>query len=421
MKSKSIVGLVASHVKSPFQTPVAVKKETGFISTQNKVEVNWIHTSLLTLTPALAIYGLYSTKLTLPTFILSVIMYFWTGLGITGGYHRLWSHRAYSAHFLVRLSLCLGGAAAFQGSAKWWCRNHRAHHRYTDTDKDPYNAKKGFWYAHMGWMLEKQNAKSIGFADISDLQSDPMIMWQHRFYPWIAITVGILMPTLIASLWNDPWGGYYYASLWRMVFVHHATFFVNSLAHTFGEKSFSDHHTAFDSFITAILTLGEGYHNYHHEFPQDYRNGICFYHYDPTKWLIRALSVFSLTADLKSMSEDEIQKARLQMAQKRLDGERAKLQFGKRFDCLPDMSWKDIRDSIDKGECLVVIEGFVHDVKAFVHEHPGGRQTLLNYVGTDATGLFNGRDGSEHEHSKDARKFLAAMRVGWLKYQEKGA
>jgi stearoyl-CoA desaturase (delta-9 desaturase) len=379
----------------------------GFVATTDK-EINWAHTILLTSTPLLAFVGLVFVRPRLETILWTVLMYFWTGLGITGGYHRLWSHRAFSASFPIRLMLCIGGAAAFEGSAKWWCRNHRAHHRYTDTDKDPYNARKGFWYAHMGWMLVKQNTKKIGFADISDLQKDGMITWQHNYYPFISIGAGVVFPTLVAGLWGDFAGGFFYASMLRIVFVHHATFFVNSLAHYLGEKTFSDHHTAFDSFITAILTLGEGYHNYHHEFPQDYRNGIRSYHYDPTKWLIKGLNLLGLTYDLKEMKEDEVQKARLQMQQRKLDWEKAKT---KKFEKLPTYKWSDVHEKVSNGESLVIIEGTVHDVSSFVHEHPGGRQTLLNWVGTDATRLFHGLDGSEHVHSSQAREYLQTMRV----------
>jgi stearoyl-CoA desaturase (delta-9 desaturase) len=346
-------------------------------------------------------------------------MYFWTGLGITGGYHRLWSHRAYKATYPVRLLLCLGGAAAFEGSAKWWCRHHRSHHRYTDTEKDPYNARNGFWYAHMGWMLQKQDAKKIGFSDISDLTKDSMILWQHKYYPFVAIGVGIIFPTLFASLWGDMRGGFFFASMWRIVIVHHATFFVNSLAHHLGDKSVSDFHTAYDSWITAILTLGEGYHNYHHEFPADYRNGIKFFHYDPTKWFISALSYFGLTYDLKWMSNEEINKAFYQMEQRQLDGEKSKLLYGDNTSNLPSFTWDEVNERILKGEQLVVIEGIIHDVKKFVNEHPGGRLTILNLIGpnVDCTGLFNGKignDGLLHAHSKEARKFLYSMRVGAL-------
>lgn len=205
-----------------------------------------------------------------------------------------------------------------------------------------------------------------------------------------------------------------------MILVHHATFFVNSLAHHFGDKNFSDHHTAFDSVFTALLTFGEGYHNYHHEFPQDYRNGIKFYHYDPTKWLIRGLNMFGLTFDLSMVTDEEVRKAKIQMNQRHLDSEMAKLRFGKLIDRLPELSWEDIQNRLAAGESLIVIDGMVHDVKNFVHEHPGGRQTLLNFVGTDSSLLFAGEDGA-HTHSKEARKFLSAMRIGILKQTNCGA
>jgi len=386
----------------------------GFVSTKDS-EINWAHTLLLTITPGLALYGLIFYPIKWQTLLFAFVMYLWTGLGITAGYHRLWSHRAYSASYPVRIALCLGGAAAFEGSAKWWSRNHRAHHRYTDTEKDPYNAKEGFWYSHIGWMLVKQNSKKIGYADITDLNRDPMILWQHKYYPWVAISVGIVFPTLFCGLaWGDYAGGYFFASMLRIVFVHHATFFVNSLAHTLGSKNFSDHHTSFDSFITAILTFGEGYHNYHHEFPQDYRNGIHFYHYDPTKWLIKGLNLLGLTYNLKSVRNEEIQKAKVQMWQRKLDYEKAKLRVGKSFDNLPSITWATIKERVANGEYLVVIDNIVHNIDNFVHEHPGGRQTLLNWMGTDITRLFNGLDGSEHVHSKEARKFLLTMRVAKL-------
>lgn len=393
-----------------------VAKNSAFVVTSDKVEINWFHTGLLTIIPALMIYGLFTVKITLPTVILSFIMYFWTGLGITGGYHRLWSHRAFQARWFVRLMLCLGGGGAFEGSAKWWCRNHRAHHRYTDTERDPYNAKRGFFYAHLGWMLVKQKAKCIGYADISDLNRDPMILWQHKYYPQVALGVGVVLPVVIASFWGDIAGGFFYACMARIFFVHHATFFVNSLAHTLGDKTYSDLHTAFDSFITALLTLGEGYHNYHHEFPQDYRNGILPYHYDPTKWLISGLSFFGLTYNLKAISDEEIEKAKLQMTQRNLNVELAKLHLGKKFEDIPFLSWEEFEIRTKKGEQLIVINDVVHDVSSFVHDHPGGRQTLLNHVGTDATSFFEGRNENQaHKHSKDALKYLLAMRVAKLK------
>jgi stearoyl-CoA desaturase (delta-9 desaturase) len=249
-----------------------------------------------------------------------------------------------------------------------------------------------------------------------------MVTWQHKYYAPIAISVGIVFPTLLAAAWGDFWGGYFYAAMLRMVIVHHATFFVNSLAHTLGEKSVSDLHTSFDSFITAILTLGEGYHNYHHEFPHDYRNGIKFFHYDPTKWLIGGLSYFGLTYNLQEIPEHEVQKAVLQMTQRRVNKEMSMLTFGKNFDHLPEISMEDFNQRVAKGEALVHMEGIVLDVKNFVHDHPGGRQTLLNWVGHDISGLYQGKGAANaHAHSVDSRKHLNGLRVAYLKQKEKGA
>jgi len=209
----------------------------------------------------------------------------------------------------------------------------------------------------------------------------------------------------------------FFASMARMVFVHHATFFVNSLAHTFGERIYSDLHSAEDHLITALLSLGEGYHNFHHEFPQDYRNGIRFYHYDPTKWLISVCSLFGLTWGLLKHPESEIQKAKLQMEESHLDLQKKKLQYGPKLDSLPSITMIQYRKRVAEGDQLIIIDEIVHDVAPFVDSHPGGRLTLLHHVGEeDSTPLFNGiSTGSEtvtpHVHDKIALKFLNGLRV----------
>ena len=119
---------------------------------------------------------------------------------------------------------------------------------------------------------------------------DPWIAWQHKWYLPIALLAGFVFPTVVAgALWGDYTGGYFYAAVARLVFVHHSTFCVNSLAHYAGSATYTDGHTARNSIITALVTMGEGYHNFHHEFPNDYRNGIEWYQYDPTQWFIRCV------------------------------------------------------------------------------------------------------------------------------------
>ncbi|KAJ3038378.1 hypothetical protein HDU99_010310, partial [Rhizoclosmatium hyalinum] len=130
-------------------------------------EIDFKHTILLLSTPALALYGFLNFPLIPQTALWSVLYYFWSGLGITAGYHRYWSHRSYDATRLWQFIMMLAGSSAVEGSIKWWSRGHRVHHRFTDTDKDPYNAKKGFFWSHIGWMLKKQGR--LATVDVSDL------------------------------------------------------------------------------------------------------------------------------------------------------------------------------------------------------------------------------------------------------------
>lgn len=371
--------------------------------------INWLHAPLLTSVPALAFYGLFTTPITMYTAIWAVIYYFITGLGITAGHHRLWSHRAYKASRPFEIFLMLASSGAVEGSIRWWCRDHRAHHRYTDTDKDPYNAHKGLLYSHIGWMVLKQNPNVIGRVDISDLNSDPMIRFQHKYYGFFAIVIGLLIPTLVAGLgWGDYWGGFYFAGLLRLTFVHHATFCVNSLAHYLGDHTFDDRHSPRDHFVTAILSLGEGYHNFHHEFPQDYRNAIRFYQYDPTKWLIKFLSFFGLTHHLKKFPENEIKKGILLMEQKMLDERKLQLEWGKEIAKLPVFTFEEFQEGAQKNN-WICIEGIIHDVTSFIDEHPGGPSFLKASIGKDMTTSFN---GGIYDHSNAARNLMANFRIG---------
>ncbi len=253
------------------------------------------------------------------TWILAVVLLFATGMGTTAGYHRLFSHKSYQAKWAVRLLYLLFGGAAFEGSARWWACQHRIHHHHIDTGQDPYGINKGFWHAHIGWLFV-QDQEPPNFDNIKDLDQDPLVRLQDRFYAPLAILIGFGLPTAIAALWGDPWGGFFVAGVTRMVFNHHATFCINSLCHYIGNRPYSDQHSARDSWIAALVTYGEGYHNFHHEFAYDYRNGIRFYQWDPTKWLINVLSWFKLAHHLRQASQEHILAARLEMDQKRAVG-----------------------------------------------------------------------------------------------------
>ncbi|MCL2906772.1 fatty acid desaturase [Shewanella fodinae] len=253
-----------------------------------------------------------------------VILAFAAGLSITAGYHRLWSHKAYKAHPLVRVLYALGGALAFQNSALHWASDHRVHHKHVDNnDKDPYSANRGFWFSHIGWMLrEYQPERYADYSNARDLQQDAVVMWQHKYYLWLAALMNIGLPLLLGWLHGDVLSMLLLAGLLRLVVVHHCTFFINSLAHVWGRQPYTDRNTARDNGILALLTYGEGYHNFHHIFEHDYRNGIRWWHYDPTKWLIRTLAWCGLASELRQVPQEKIAAAKFQMqlkrAQKRL-------------------------------------------------------------------------------------------------------
>ncbi|KAF8321746.1 delta9-fatty acid desaturase [Clavulina sp. PMI_390] len=373
-------------------------------------EIEWISVLALTVTPTVAIWGAFTTPLLAKTAALSVFWYFVTGLGITAGYHRLWAHRCYNASKPLEYFLAFAGVGAVQGSIKWWARGHRAHHRYTDTELDPYNAHYGFFWSHVGWMILKPRRKP-GVADVSDLSQNPVVRFQHRWYLEMLISSAFIVPTLIAGLgWGDYRGGFFYAGAARLVFVHHSTFCVNSLAHWLGETSFDDKHTPRDHMITALVTIGEGYHNFHHQFPMDYRNAIKWYQYDPTKWFIALCSFVGLASHLKVFPDNEVRKGQLTMELKKLRKEQDALGWPTDVTDMPVITW-DAFQKESKERPLILVAGFIHDVSAFLDEHPGGRHLLTKNVGRDATTAFH---GGVYDHSNAAHNLLAMMRVGVL-------
>lgn len=370
--------------------------------------INWISFLALTVTPTLAIYGACTTQWNTKTFWWSVIYYYITGLGITAGYHRLWAHRSYNASAPLEYALAMAGAGAVQGSIKWWSRGHRAHHRYTDTKLDPYSAHEGFWWAHVGWMIFKPRTK-IGSADISDLTRNKVVRWQHQNYLSLLLFMGLLFPMFVAGLgWGDWRGGFFFAGAARLLFVHHSTFCVNSLAHWLGDTPFDNKHTPRDHFITALVTIGEGYHNFHHQFPMDFRNAIRWFQYDPTKWFISTMQIFGLASHLKKFPDNEIRKGQYTMKLQKLKEEQDSIAWPIDSNKLPVISWDDFL-SESKSRPLMVVHGFIHDVSSFIEEHPGGSHLIKRAIGTDATTAFF---GGVYDHSAFAHNLLSMMRVG---------
>jgi stearoyl-CoA desaturase (delta-9 desaturase) len=244
----------------------------------------------------------------LATIVAALIAYAISGVAITAGYHRLFAHRTYRASAPVRWWFLATGAATFQNSALSWSADHRAHHAHTDTDGDPHAITRGAWFAHVGWLFRRREA-SADVTRLGDLWAVRSIRWQHRWYAAIAIGLGLVLPALIATLWGDPVGGLLVVGLLRAAVLLQATFCINSLAHLVGRRSFDESASARNSTLTALVTFGEGYHSYHHRFPFDFRNGIRWWQYDPSKWLITGLAKLGLVTDLRRASSVRVDAA----------------------------------------------------------------------------------------------------------------
>ncbi|CAB0150630.1 hypothetical protein PSI9734_01073 [Pseudidiomarina piscicola] len=284
-----------------------------------KPKIIWLNTLVFAITFTVAAIGVPWYGLThgfsFGLWLALIATIGFAGISITAGYHRLWSHRTYDAHWSLRILFALGGALAVQNSALHWSSDHREHHKHVDdNDKDPYSAKRGFWYSHIGWMLrEYQASRYSNYNNVKDLQSDPIVMWQHRNYLTLTLLTTIGWPVALGLMLGDVWGAVILVGFARLVINHHTTFFINSLAHIWGKQTYTDRNTARDNGVLAFLTFGEGYHNYHHIFSADYRNGIRWWQFDPTKWLIRSCSWLGLTSNLKRTHGYQIEKAKLEM------------------------------------------------------------------------------------------------------------
>lgn len=285
---------------------------------QKVYKIDWVNTSFLVLTPAVALVlsVIYFQKhgWEISQILMAIVFYFVTGMSITGGYHRLFAHRTFKTNNFVKLLFLLFGAATFQNSALKWCADHRIHHNHVDGEKDPYNINKGFFWAHMGWIFFQEQNTAVKYP--KDLTGDKLVMWQHKYYLPIAVVMGIILPTIIGHFLGSALGGLALSGFSRIVFVHHCTFFINSLCHMVGTRPYTDTNTARDSALMAVFSYGEGYHNYHHYFPTDYRNGIEWYHFDPTKWLIKSLSLIGWTFELKKVPQKLIDDAKNNMLKK---------------------------------------------------------------------------------------------------------
>jgi stearoyl-CoA desaturase (delta-9 desaturase) len=279
-------------------------------------EKDWINILFLSLTPVIGVVGtaahawINGVQLWEPALLFFSFML--VSFSVTAGYHRCFSHKAYRAHPALQAFYLFFGALALQNSAMKWSADHRDHHRYVDRDWDPYSIRRGGMWAHIFWLFYRE-PKERSYDNVPDLTSNALMRFQYRWSHVIGIVGGLGIPTLIGWAFGSPLGGLLWGGFLRIALIHHTTFLVNSVAHLYGSRPYTEENSARDNGLLAFVTNGEGYHNFHHKFPADFRNGIRWWQWDPTKWLIASLGWTGLARDLKVTPRAVIEKSRLRV------------------------------------------------------------------------------------------------------------
>ena len=277
---------------------------------------DWVNILFLSLTPVIGVFGTAAYVIAFgmrwwePALLL--VLFGLVSFSVTAGYHRCFAHKAYVCHPVVQAFYLFFGAMALQNSALKWASDHRDHHRYVDRDWDPYSIKRGGLWAHVLWLFYKETAEH-SYENVPELQANRLVRWQFRWNKWIGLLGGLGLPTLVGALFGRPLAGLLWGGFLRVVLIHHTTFMVNSVAHLWGRQPYTEENSARDNALLAFVTNGEGYHNFHHKFPSDFRNGVRWYQWDPTKWLIGTLKLTGLARELRKTPRPLIEKSLLRM------------------------------------------------------------------------------------------------------------
>ncbi|KAL1123057.1 hypothetical protein AAG570_002145 [Ranatra chinensis] len=267
---------------------------------RNVIAFVYLHTASL-----YAIYLLFTTA-KFVTFLWALFIAVLGGMGVTAGAHRLWAHKAYKAKWPLRVLLVLGQTMAFQNHIYEWVRDHRVHHKFTDTDADPHNSARGFFFSHIGWLMLKKHrdVKEKGkTVDMSDLEKDWVIMLQKKVYVVAMPLLCFVIPTWVpVYFWGEnAWTSWYVAAILRYTLTLNGTWLVNSAAHIWGTRPYDTTISPAENLSVAMIAFGEGWHNYHHAFPWDYKTSeLGDYRFNLTTGLIDFFAKVGWAYDLKT-------------------------------------------------------------------------------------------------------------------------
>ncbi|XP_030059373.1 stearoyl-CoA desaturase [Microcaecilia unicolor] len=250
------------------------------------------------------------------TWMWSLFCFVCSALGITAGAHRLWSHRSYKAKLPLRIFLVMASSMSFQNDVYEWARDHRVHHKYSETDADPHNASRGFFFSHIGWLLVRKHPDVIekgSKLDLSDLKADKIVMFQRRFYKTSVLLMCFITPTVVPwYFWGESLkNAFYISAIWRYALTLNFTWLVNSAAHMYGNRPYDKFINPRENLLVALGACGEGFHNYHHTFPYDYSTSEFGWHFNFTTFFIDCMCFLGLATSCRKVSKETVLARRL--------------------------------------------------------------------------------------------------------------
>lgn len=257
----------------------------------------------------------FGPKATWTSWFFFLFMYLFSGLGVTAGVHRYWAHKTYKATLPMQIILMCINCISMQNDIIEWCRDHRVHHKFSETSADPHNAKRGFFFAHVGWLLMKKHPDVFikgRNVDISDLKRDPVVQFQHRYYLLLCFIFTALIPTIVPwYFWGeDFWVAFIVLFVFRYVMTLHSTWLVNSAAHLWGSRNYDKNCNPSDNRFVCFAAIGEGWHNYHHTFPYDYATSEWGPRINMTTIFIDFMAALGMVYDRKQVSQEAIERVR---------------------------------------------------------------------------------------------------------------
>ncbi|XP_054153820.1 stearoyl-CoA desaturase-like [Oppia nitens] len=295
------------------------KSNVRYIYNTSGSTIVWTNVFIFLILNVLSLYGIYvciANKCWM-----TWCFAFWYGLagglGVTAGAHRLWSHRSYKARLPLRIVLMLFHSIAGQNDLYEWCRDHRVHHKYSETDADPHNSKRGFFFAHVGWLLTRKHPDVIikgKQIDLSDLINDPVVYYHKKYYIVFYLIFCFILPIIIPLyVWSETVFYSVFGTVLRYVTSLHCTWFVNSAAHMFGDKPYNPNIEPRENLLVSYGAFGEGFHNYHHSFPFDYSTSEMGWRLNFTTFFIDFMALIGQAYDMKRLSKDMVCQRKLKV------------------------------------------------------------------------------------------------------------